>query len=1152
MLLLFSLLLTAWVSLRWAHRLASSPADGFWIFVAVLMLQVGATTGLTSAVHQMSPVGWLSVQLLLAVVTVPLTGGWRPPAASGLRGVVQRVRVGVSSFLGGLSVWGVLLLCLIGVAVGASLLLEMAQPLPKSDDWLYHASRVIYWIQNGAAFPYDSHVIQQVITPFGSELFFLWPVLLTKTEAAGRVVFSMALPLAAVGLYLVGRAMKLGQTASLVVVAIFVSTPLVMASAVGLKPELWAALALLGMAYWAIEVFGGNRLGAVPCLFLGAFFVLAVNVRPFPLAVLPGLLLMLWWSTRPHGFWASFKPFFMGMVIAFTMSGLWIPLAFNTVRYHHPMGPQEAQQVVKAERSAKVVYTHAVRTWFLLWELPDLPVPAEGRDRFSGAVNGLINAVGAGVPLSGESNGPRLGHYAYVLPEQAGRFSLWGMFWVPVLLVASWRLVRRVAPQWRRPPLTAESVLTLIAVPLFMAIVFGARWMVQAEVPGRFLVSSFALALPLGATLLAGRLTGRTLASALLAAAVGYAAYAPIRAQTQEAMRVVFGAKPKIDNTEPFNEITGSLLPPGARILLVANTSTHDYPLFSPQTDYANTVVPWGVGPFDPERMDRLIASNRVTHILVTDEQQERVVGRPPIDTREMVAWLNAEPGLRSVPLRVPTMRLYEVVGATALNERPFQVTAMPASAPLIRTAEPLQGRVGIDPVVLQTPWPIEKLDGGQNGALWLGQGRDEGLEFGLWARQTQFVNLVFRVSPGPGLPTPGRRILLLQDGMPVGGEVSFEGTASVVLPVRLHPGRNIISFFGVDAATINPLPNGDTRDLVFMLQQVRIEPGTESASPEDAGMPGLARLASGLVASHQRPDGYWMTSHTRGTRFEAPTGEMNTYLTALMVDLLQPGADAAALGASLDRARFHLRSQIEPGGLVRYHGKPGGRANTETGMCTITPDTDDTALAWRIAPGDAAGRPPALETLRRYRTDEGLYRTWLAPAGRTQCLNPGADPNPPDVAIQMHLLMWLAQVDPTEARALCGALRKTIDQDRLWVYYRQSPLVALLRQPDMKAAGCELPLPAARVQTDIAGQQVWLDAVRMLVQLEEGKAPARDQVLQLLQELSKDRFTPVRQNPPMLYHNDLSASVSRYYWSEDVGYALWLRLYQLGVAGRP
>ena len=35
-----------------------------------------------------------------------------------------------------------------------------------------------------------------------------------------------------------------------------------------------------------------------------------------------------------------------------------------------------------------------------------------------------------------------------------------------------------------------------------------------------------------------------------------------------------------------------------------------------------------------------------------------------------------------------------------------------------------------------------------------------------------------------------------------------------------------------------------------------------------------------------------------------------------------------------------------------------------------------------------------------------------------------------------------------------------------------------------------------------------------------------------------------VRRAPPLLYHNDLTASVSRYYWSEDFGYALWLRLY--------
>ena len=45
------------------------------------------------------------------------------------------------------------------------------------------------------------------------------------------------------------------------------------------------------------------------------------------------------------------------------------------------------------------------------------------------------------------------------------------------------------------------------------------------------------------------------------------------------------------------------------------------------------------------------------------------------------------------------------------------------------------------------------------------------------------------------------------------------------------------------------------------------------------------------------------------------------------------------------------------------------------------------------------------------------------------------------------------------------------------------------------------------------------------------------------------DRFAAVRNNPPMLYHNDLSASVSRRYWSEDVGYAMWLRIF-LGTGG--
>ena len=54
---------------------------------------------------------------------------------------------------------------------------------------------------------------------------------------------------------------------------------------------------------------------------------------------------------------------------------------------------------------------------------------------------------------------------------------------------------------------------------------------------------------------------------------------------------------------------------------------------------------------------------------------------------------------------------------------------------------------------------------------------------------------------------------------------------------------------------------------------------------------------------------------------------------------------------------------------------------------------------------------------------------------------------------------------------------------------------------------------------------------------------PGTPEVEALLRELAKDDFARLRQSPPFLYHNNLTAAVPRYYWSEDVGYALWLRL---------
>ena len=191
-----------------------------------------------------------------------------------------------------------------------------------------------------------------------------------------------------------------------------------------------------------------------------------------------------------------------------------------------------------------------------------------------------------------------------------------------------------------------------------------------------------------------------------------------------------------------------------------------------------------------------------------------------------------------------------------------------------------------------------------------------------------------------------------------------------------------------------------------------RLEPCDAGHRPQErlrSATPSFRTARGARIREHQQAPGYWLTAFTSATRFEQPRHEMNTYLTSLLVDLLDPLA-AAGLGDSLQRARRHLTAQIEAGGLVRYHGLPDGPGIGTLG-CAITPDTDDTALVWRIAPGpDRRRLSAALATIDAYRTSDGLYRTWLAPREAYQCLDPGSDPNPADVTIQMHLLQLLAR----------------------------------------------------------------------------------------------------------------------------------------------
>jgi hypothetical protein len=380
----------------------------------------------------------------------------------------------------------------------------------------------------------------------------------------------------------------------------------------------------------------------------------------------------------------------------------------------------------------------------------------------------------------------------------------------------------------------------------------------------------------------------------------------------------------------------------------------------------------------------------------------------------------------------------------------------------------------------------------------------------------------------------------LFMDRADVRGALSAASPAGWRIPLdtaSLAPGEHRLTAFAWGSE------NGEGRYLAERTLTVR-------APAAGADLDDGFKTAAARIREHQQGPGYWLTTFTTATHFQEPHQEMNTFLTAFLLDLLGPLETTGGLGDSLQRARRHLTAQIEAGGLVRYHGLPDGPGIGTLG-CAITPDTDDTALVWRLAPApDRRRLPAALATIHQYRTNEGLYRTWLAPREAYQCLDPGSDPNPADLTIQMHLLLLLAEVEPPAGRALCEALRPVIDQDRVWVYYRKTPLVPMLRLADLRRAGCALELPASRMRTPVPEQEIWVSAVRLLMRTQiPGSSPAdaasaAAEIQAMLRQLAKDDFALLKKNPPLLYHNDLTATVPRYYWSEDAGYALWLRLY--------
>jgi hypothetical protein len=654
-----SILFLCWGSIRVSRHFGQSPAERFWIFIASAALHLGAISTIASIFGRLNPVVWLSMQAALLAAILYWTRRSAPPIRlPALSGPGERIEKMRSSAWGWAIVEGILLL---GAAsfILLSGIDQWLTPISSFDEKMYHASRVLYFLQNESVFPFVTHNDRQIVFPFGGELFFLWPVLFTKSELAGRMVFWLGYPASALGLYFLIRESGVPRMGALAGVVVFASTPIVLRYSVGLKPALWFTAFIIGAGFWTVKSLRATEDAGRPLFLSALFIILGVNAKPTALAILPVLPIVAWFAGSGRNRAHNLTPVLLGMAAGLLFSGLAVTFGCNLLDHGHILGPAAMRKVHMADIGWMQLYTHAIRLSFLLLEAPHIPWEwlREAMDAFG---REAIALLGADAPLPLENPGSWPGAFRFSTPVYANKYSLPGVFWLPLLLAGVWTALRGIGRRSHRALSLAAT--SSISALLLAGTVFSIRWMPLSGIPERFLIAPYAVGIAVGIVVLRGFIQGRVATGAIVGVLIVLTAFFPLKQKLHRVKSAIAGPAPVHEYSKPFTEPLDHI-PPGASILFAGSQSALDYPLFAPQKGYGNRVISWGKREFDKKVMEDVIEREGITHILIESDCWLRFHWDPPVDISQMIEWLSKRDGTDEIPLSTRGMRLYATAG---------------------------------------------------------------------------------------------------------------------------------------------------------------------------------------------------------------------------------------------------------------------------------------------------------------------------------------------------------------------------------------------------------------------------------------------------------------------------------------------------------
>ena len=524
-------------------------------------------------------------------------------------------------------------------------LMHIVLPIAQWDDLMYHGPRTAYWMQNASTLPFVSHDDRLSSFPFGGDLLNACGVILSGSELPGKFLEGLALPLTLFALLALLKNAGVRSWTAFGITAVFATIPMVTYLSISIKPDLWLILLGITALHWILAVRRADpamSATVVACLAagsVGAAFGVKWTAAPLCL-FLPFVVFLPRWREHPL---ARLLPPVAAFTLALALGGAGPVLLTNLRDSQHPFGSKTMRAWNQPEPGLRPVVVQLKRLPYILFPPPYAP-DTDVRKTLERWETTAANATGATESLWREDQPGWPGRFAPQVKTMDDGFSLG---WVFVVLggVAGLALFRR---QMDRPQRFEFLLTATLAFVFAAAVVTQTRWQISAGLPERFLLP----ALTFGLVAVAGpldRFIGHHRLFAGLLVALVALHVVPYIALAVTSFNVGWEAPAKAESQSPYNAVS-QLLPPGRTILLLADQSSREYPLFLAREGFANRVLPWGKAPYDAAAFDRALHQPGVDTVIVSSPDTLDMLWDAPLDPRPFVQDMAARPDFQRLP----------------------------------------------------------------------------------------------------------------------------------------------------------------------------------------------------------------------------------------------------------------------------------------------------------------------------------------------------------------------------------------------------------------------------------------------------------------------------------------------------------------------